>query len=653
MVRGPALVESAAGLVVAALIVVAWYGAGAPLRRLIDGRWPARRAPLEVAITCALGAGAWSLAWFFIGVAGGYVTRVALATLVFGLVLAGLAVARATPRATAADAGAPTARWQATAIAAAVLLVVALVIAGVAALAPPTAKDTLQYHLALPQAFIEAGRLTVVGESIVAYSPLGAEMHGLWAMLVGRVVSPRVGEAAFGATMFAFLPLLLAFVHGWAAESRSWPLIAAALVATVPVVIDVASSGYVDLALALLLAVAVRAAARWWTSGAPRALATLALASGFALGVKVLAIFPFATLALVALLGARRAGARVGVTLLALAGAVVVGAPWYVRTWALTGSPFFPYYLDLWPGHAPGWDVARSAMVRAFNDAYGGGKDPLALAVLPFRVSLMGQREVAAYYENVLGVAFLAAVPAVVWALWRRRAGAETAVVTAVAAVMFVWWAASAQVMRYLVPVLPLAAVVAVRAAAALAGETASSREASSAGRWLRAAMLLPAAAAMLVGVTWFLADAPMFAVTGAESRAEYLSRRLDYYPYYRIIDEQLPRDARVWLIDVRRDTYHLTRSYRGDYLFEDYTLREHLRNGFDDVALRRWARREGITHVFVRHDILFDPARSVLVDDRLPHAENVARLGRVRDFLLDGTRVLGGDRKFLLVALP
>jgi MFS family permease len=265
---------------------------------------------LDLSIACALGAGAWSLAWFVIGLAGGYVTSVALVALVCGLALAGIGIARGTPAPTAVDAGPPPGgSRRPAAIAAAVLVVIALVIAAVGALAPPTAKDTLQYHIALPKAFIEAGQLTVVGESIVAYSPLGAEMHGLWAMLLGRVVSPRVGEAAFGATMFAFLPLLLAFVHAWAAKSarREWALVAAALVATVPVVGDVAWSGSVDLTLALLLAVAVRAAARWWTSGAPRELATLALAAGFALGVKVLAIFPFVALALVALLGARRA----------------------------------------------------------------------------------------------------------------------------------------------------------------------------------------------------------------------------------------------------------------------------------------------------------------------------------------------------------
>ena len=63
--------------------------------------------------------------------------------------------------------------------------------------------------------------------------------------------------------------------------------------------------------------------------------------------------------------------------------------------------------------------------------------------------------------------------------------------------------------------------------------------------------------------------------MTGAEPRAAYLERRLDYYSYYRLIHDALPASVKIWLVDVRRDTYHLDRPYVGDYLFEDYTLRK------------------------------------------------------------------------------
>src|SRR5262249_53393709 len=128
---------------------------------------------------------------------------------------------------------------------------------------------------------------------------------------------------------------------------------------------------------------------------------------------------------------------------------------------------------------------------------------------------------------------------------------------------------------------------------------------------------------------------------------------RLDYYSYYRTVNDSLPADAKIWLVDMRRDTYHLERPYVGDYLFEDHTLRQWIRGASDGRDLQRRARHAGITPVLIRHDLLFDYARSPLVDDRRPRDENLARLGRLRSFLADGTRVLRVDGKFALVELP
>ena len=62
----------------------------------------------------------------------------------------------------------------------------------------------------------------------------------------------------------------------------------------------------------------------------------------------------------------------------------------------------------------------------------------------------------------------------------------------------------------------------------------------------------------------------PLRVVLGGEPRNGYLERRLDYYRYYEVINRQLPPTARVWLIDMRRDTYHLERPYFSDFIFED-----------------------------------------------------------------------------------
>ncbi len=480
-------------------------------------------------------------------------------------------------------------------------------------------------------------------------------MHGVWAMLLGRIVSPRAGEVAFGAVTFAFFPLLLAAVFGWARErglGRDWAWLAAAMVAGVPTVFEVAGSGYVDLALALYVTLAIRSIARWWDTQDRANLAESGLALGFALAVKLTAGFVVFVCALIVLLRARRAEAEspqgrrgpLVAGLAALAGAVALGCPWYLRTWARTGSPVFPFFANVWPGRAPGWDQERSAMLVGFNALYGGThKGPVDYLLTPFLLSLTGQREVAAAYEGVLGVSFLVGAALVVWAF--ARLDTELKIAAVAGGAFFVWWLVSAQVLRYLLPALPLLAVASAGAGAVLTTSGAV-------GRSLRWALAAPVIAGEIVIVAWFVGDNPLLAMTGAEPRAAYLERRLDYYSYYRLIHESLPASVKIWLVDVRRDTYHLDRPYVGDYLFEDYTLRKWIELALSGRDVQQRARAAGITHVLIRHDILFDYARSPLVDDGAPRTENLARLERLRSFLTDGTRVIRADRRFALVEL-
>ena len=103
----------------------------------------------------------------------------------------------------------------------------------------------------------------------------------------------------------------------------------------------------------------------------------------------------------------------------------------------------------------------------------------------------------------------------------------------------------------------------------------------------------------------------------------------------------------------MRRDTYHLDRPYFSDFVFEDYTLTQSVRGASNAAELRARARADGITHLLVRHDLLFDYARSPIVDDRRPREHNLAKLQLLADFFQDGTRLLRGDRKFWLIELP
>jgi len=107
-----------------------------------------------------------------------------------------------------------------------------------------------------------------------------------------------------------------------------------------------------------------------------------------------------------------------------------------------------------------------------------------------------------------------------------------------------------------------------------------------------------------------------------------------------------------VWLINMRRDTYHLERPYFSDFIFEDWTLRQWVRAARDADEVRTRTRAAGISHVLVRHDLLFDYDRSPIVDDRRPRGENLAKLDLMAGFFRESGRLMRGDQRFWLIEL-
>ena len=651
---GSGIFDSLAGGITAVLIFAAWFGVGSVIFRFVRlERSPSHSHILELAMRVCAGAAAWSLLWFFLGLIGLYSTTTAVVALAVGL---GAAVITGRRVKEAADESRVPERAAAVDKLLLLLAAIPVALSGITALAPPIAKDTLLYHFAVPKYFIAQGGSGFIEGNIASYLSLGTEMHVVWSMLLGNIVSPRAGEAAAGAVIWLFFPILLAAVFGFAREldvSRRWALVAVLMTASVPTAYHVAASGYIDLALACYVTLAVFALIRWRHTLSNGSLLVMAIFLGAALSSKLTTLFVFAAFALVILLHARNAQARggnagriiaSGLAALMLAG--VIAAPWYLRTWAATGSPLFPFYLNIWKGEAPGWDVERSDLFQAMNAQYGGAsKSVVDYAATPWTVSTAAQPELFEYFDGVLGPVFLFALPVLLWAIWRSEAFSDDLKVCAgIAAVVFVFWLFSSQQLRYLLPLVP---IFAIAAAAAFGRYSVTDRSFATTGTALLGVL---AAAGILVSAAWFMRTAPLRAALGGESRDAYLARNLDHYPYYQLVNTELPADAKVWLINMRRDTYHLERPYFSDYLFEDVTLRNWLWQAATADELRTKAADAGFTHILVRHDFIFDYDRSSLLDDRMPRAENEKKLAIAKSFLLDPTRTIRADRRFSLI---
>jgi hypothetical protein len=106
--------------------------------------------------------------------------------------------------------------------------------------------------------------------------------------------------------------------------------------------------------------------------------------------------------------------------------------------------------------------------------------------------------------------------------------------------------------------------------------------------------MTAAAIAAILTTAAWFCQKAPLRVALGGQEREVYLAEHIDYFWLYDRINKDTPPDSRIWLINMRRDTYHIDRPVFSDYLFEDWTFRKLLWESNDKNDLRSRLRRWG-----------------------------------------------------------
>jgi len=246
-----------------------------------------------------------------------------------------------------------------------------------------------------------------------------------------------------------------------------------------------------------------------------------------------------------------------------------------------------------------------------------------------------------------LGVSFLVGLILIIWA-WRKfDLPVELKIAVTAAAIVFLFWLFSSQQLRYLLPIVPSLAVATVVSISLISQKETTFRKTLFVG------FLASSLVGIFTSVAWFAEKNPARFVFGGESRADYLTRRIDYYDYYKIINNELPTDAKVWLINMRRDSYHIEKPYFSDYLFENWTLKQFVEESRDTNELRQKAKQMGITHVLTRHDFLLDYRQTDIVERKRSESENRAKLKMTEDVVLDKANTIRADGKFSLVKLP
>lgn len=323
------------------------------------------------------------------------------------------------------------------------------------ALLPPWHFDVREYHLQVPREWFQAGGVTFMPHNVYGNMPLGAELPAVigmhlttdneawwWGALVGKVV---IG-------FYALITTVAVYAFGARFISRAAGVAAALVFVSTPWVGFVSMAGLIEGGSALYTMLMVYSLALWVRSNetdhGPLVLA--GLTAGAAVAVKYPAVLFVAAPASVFVVGRmllQRSFSTRGFAIFVCAG-LLAGGVWMLKNVAYTGNPTYPLLYEVFGGESR-TPAKHEQWTRAHRVPEGG------VTASAFGKSLEMLAIDSRYATPLLVPFFFAGLVAG----HRRRLLATLACYLAF--VVLAWWLLTHRLERFLLPHLPIAAVIA------------------------------------------------------------------------------------------------------------------------------------------------------------------------------------------------
>jgi len=545
--------------------------------------------------------------------------------------------------ATAVESRQSTGLWTVVQKAAPYVAPVAIILLMVVALAavevPPGAHewDALSYHLAVPQAYLMAGRIIELPTDHHSYFPFLTQMLFMCELMAQSVASAKAIHLLYGV-----MTVISVYCMGRRWVSAKAGRVSAFLLLLAPMAVWEAGTAYIELAEALYVVLAFHAVLLYRKHPDTASAAMSGAMSGFALAVKTLSLIPVALV--VAVFAASRPNRK---HVVAFAGLLaVLGAPFYLRTYLLTGNPVYPFAYSIFGGKY--WDAERAAAYASEQRSYGlDGRLPTVgddlrpvrrpyvpptlvdrvrnAALAPFALvsfPRLFHNYNDAWFMATLGFLPLLLVPLI---LFVGRIPQPVRIIAVSMAVWFLVWSVSMQYARYLIPLLPLAAVVAGTAIVDL----------SRRFRFLPLVLAIGVLPQCYVVFVEYTRDTYSRFVSSRDTD-EYLKREVNVYPSQQWLNEHAGEKDAVVLFEETRGFYLKRSVLWGNSPHSTYIPYESFRDGREMV---RWFIRHGVRYALV--NMQFAPQAGT--EAGLQELRQALARGSMED--LFGRWYLDGDR--------
>jgi Dolichyl-phosphate-mannose-protein mannosyltransferase len=485
----------------------------------------------------------------------------------------------------------------------------------VLSLVPPTARDELTHHLAIPRLYARAGRIIEVPMAPYSYYPMLLDMLYMPWVYWGYDSVPKLIHGLFGfltgLSLYAYLSRRMNTVYG---------LLGFFFFISVPSVLRLSHWAYVDLGVTFYAIASLLCILRWREEkGAGRWVLLAALLAGFAVATKpnglVAWLLLFFLFVWVSVRETERGFGRIFTEWILFA---AVGAlpflPWFAKNWLQTGNPFFPLLGGFFPAKA-GVHSGEASYVTLGVFAKREllyGESWWQIMALPLRLFFFGRDDNPQYFDGVLGPSLILLLP---WAFKGKWLEEKKLLISF--ALLFLFYAVFLVDLRvrYILPIVPPLVILLVYGVFNV---------------YLRIKqpiylfVILFGFAAFNGYYLWryFQEVAPQVYVIGQQSRAAYLTRALPEYSAFQYVNRELSPTTKIYLLFVGRRAYYCEREYFHDGGELPGFLLEAIRSAQAPADVAGQLKAKHLTHLLVRDELLIrflrdnlDPAQHRLWD--------------------------------------
>jgi 4-amino-4-deoxy-L-arabinose transferase-like glycosyltransferase len=507
---------------------------------------------------------------------------------------------------------------------------------------PPVSRDALTHHLIVPKLYLQHGSIYEIPSIIFSYYPMNLDLLYMIPLYFGNDIAPK-----FIHFIFALLTAWLIFSYLRKRLDTRWALVGALLFLSLPIIVKLSITVYVDLGLIFFSTASIMSLLKWIESRYQfRFLILSAACCGLALGTKynglivlfILTIFvPFVFIRnskknFSANDSADRAALikiqlkAVGFGAIFFTIALLVFSPWMIRNYAWKTNPIYPLYKNVFNRQTsippdiqsrnqaiePTVDLQQAPKVKSTR--WGPfairkviyGESWWEIALIPVRIFFQGQDDNPRYFDGQLNpVLFF--LPFFAFIHLNRnpaflRVEKKIFIFFAILFVLYAFCTTSMRI-RYVAPIIPPLVILATLGLHQLTQMAINRKTANP--TWIGSGFIIVVVTIIislnaLYVLKQFRYVDPFSYISGQMSRDTYIAKYRPEYQIYQYANRHLPDDVKILGLFLGKRRYYSER----DLLFDVSEFKKYTNSSDSEKIFLKKLREKGYTHLIIRFDL-------------------------------------------------